>query len=723
MDIDRRIFIFHHIISYHIILYYIMDRTPYDSMASLASGVSDEFARQVLEKAPCLLYVYDLSELRNVWASKRLMEALGYTRAEIDAMPGGIMKTQMHPEDRERYRQHLTRLVQLSDAGGAEFDYRLRRADGVWIWLHSCETVFLREGDGTVRQVLGAALDVTLQRTAAANLAESEARFREMADGLPLIVWVHDAEGRQEFVNETFCRFFGVSREEMRGSAWQILMHPQDARSYLSQFQEAVAKRSSFNAEVRVRNAAGEWRWIESWARPRLSADGVFLGVVGTSADVTVRKEIEQQIRSSEERYRMTFENAPVGIAEVSLDGRFTTFNTAVTEITGYFETELRGKPWSDIAHSDDVGPDRDLVSQLLSGEISIFTNDKRFRRKDGSITWICLTASLIRNAEGEPLHFLMIIEDISARKVAEASLIATRAKLEEHAANLERTVAERTRSLQDSITELEHFSYTVAHDLRAPLRAITQFSTFLVEDYGWGLDDTAKGYIERINRAGARMHALTTDLLRYTSVGSRAATPMQNVALETVLDEVIEAKPELPREAQIVIAAPLLPVLGHTTLLRQIFANLLENAVKYTQPGVRPKIVIRTEPRVAFSGDAVGPNYRRTLYPQSSPPTESGRLPEGPQPAPDELSGNAVRLWVEDNGIGIAPEFHDRIFRIFERLQVLNSEGTGIGLAIVARAAERMGGRCGVESMLGKGSRFWIELKPGQEARVGPGQ
>ena len=137
-------------------------------------------------------------------------------------------------------------------------------------------------------------LDVGPRKRAEEALRRSEERFRAMADNLPLIVWMHDAEGRQEFVNQTFCDYFGVAREEMRSGRWRLLTHPDSGPAYAAAFQTSVRDRSPFHGEVRVRRADGEWRWLESWANPRFANDGTFLGHIGTSADITDRKRIEE---------------------------------------------------------------------------------------------------------------------------------------------------------------------------------------------------------------------------------------------------------------------------------------------------------------------------------------------------------------------------------------------------------------------------------------------
>ena len=157
---------------------------------------------------------------------------------------------------------------------------------------------------------------------AEAALRESEERFRAMADELPLIVWVHGADGAQQFVNRTFCDFFGVTREEMRGGRWQLLMHPDEADRYASEFMACVRDRRPFHGEVRVRRADGAWRRIESWARPRVSGTGEFLGFVGTSADVTDRRAAEDQLRRSQETFYHLIQDNPFGVYVVDADFR-----------------------------------------------------------------------------------------------------------------------------------------------------------------------------------------------------------------------------------------------------------------------------------------------------------------------------------------------------------------------------------------------------------------
>jgi PAS domain S-box-containing protein len=237
----------------------------------------------------------------------------------------------------------------------------------------------------------------------------------------------------------------------------------------------------------------------------------------------------------------------------------------------------------------------------------------------------------------------------------------------------LEQRVSARTFQLREAIEELDTFAYSVSHDLRAPLRAMRGFSQVLLEDFsGRSLDYDGQSYVNRISEAALRMDLLIQDLLHYSRL-SRSQIQLEPVDPRSIVQSVLAS---LDREienrgAQVTVEEPLPPLLGDRILLVQILTNLMSNALKFVAPGVRPVVRIRAERR-----------------------------------------GGSVRLWVADNGIGIALDHQERIFKIFERLNsAADYPGTGIGLALVRKAADRMGGSVGVESEFGRGSRFWIEL------------
>jgi signal transduction histidine kinase len=233
----------------------------------------------------------------------------------------------------------------------------------------------------------------------------------------------------------------------------------------------------------------------------------------------------------------------------------------------------------------------------------------------------------------------------------------------------------EARRAKDEAYADLEAFAYSVSHDLRSPLATIRIFAEYVLKDYVDKFDARTKEALSYIVESTIEMSKMTEDILNYSRT-SASDLELQPVALEDVVSRAADQlRAEFKqRDVQFSVVKPLPRVRAHPTLLTQIVINLLANAVKFVAPGATPRIEVWTE---------------RLLDPQPM-----------------------VRLWIEDNGIGIAPADQERIFRLFERGRVMNKyAGTGIGLAIVRRGIERMGGRVGLESTLGTGSRFWVEL------------
>jgi signal transduction histidine kinase len=261
----------------------------------------------------------------------------------------------------------------------------------------------------------------------------------------------------------------------------------------------------------------------------------------------------------------------------------------------------------------------------------------------------------------------LVASEDVTARVQAQRALRESEERLKLHAANLEAMITERTAKLRKTIGELEAFSYSLSHDMRAPLRAIQSYSQVALKLAG----ENASPFLNKVIVAAGRLDRMIQEVLSYTRL-SRQEIRIERVEVERLVDEIISERPELqPPNAEITLERPLLPMRGHGASLTQCLTNLLGNAVKFVPRGVTPQVRVHSE-----------------------------------------RAGHAVRLWIEDNGIGITPEAQRNLFEMFYRAnRDSDYEGTGLGLAIVRKAVERMGGQVGVESQLGCGSRFWVEL------------
>jgi len=323
-----------------------------------------------------------------------------------------------------------------------------------------------------------------------------------------------------------------------------------------------------------------------------------------------------------------------------------------------------------------DIHPlDRDRVLGAIRSSLEQQTDyriEYRIIKPDGSVSWIEARGKLFLDAKGQPLRMAGICMDATTRKSAEGALSLAQEQLSRHAEDLEKQVIEQTTHLRETIEQLESFSYSVSHDLRAPLRALQSFALILAEECGTNISDEGMEYIRRITSAAGRMDRLIQDVLSYSRL-ARAETPLALVDLSKLLRDILESYPTFqPPSAIIQLEGTFPTVLGAEAILTQCISNILGNAVKFVTPGVTPQVRVWSE----------------IIH-----------------------EGAMSRLFFKDNGPGIPAQAHKRIFGIFERVSNAG-EGTGIGLSIVKKGVERMGGTVGLESEPGKGSIFWLDLK-----------
>ena len=370
-------------------------------------------------------------------------------------------------------------------------------------------------------------------------------------------------------------------------------------------------------------------------------------------------------IGESELRFCATFEQAAVGLAHFAPDGCWLRVNQKLCDIVGYSREELLTRTFQDITYPDDLEADLSYMKQVLADEIKTYSREKRCFRKDGTVVWINLTVSLLREEAGEPKYFISVVEDITERKQAEEAIRKLNEELEER-------VRERTSQLEAVNKELEAFSYSVSHDLKAPLRGIDGYSRLLEEDYCDQLDAEGCRFLRNIRQGAAQMHQLIEDLLIYSRM-ERRSLKSTSLDLPAMVQAVVDERmPEVEQSGVLLrLGVPDITVLADRDGLAIVLRNLLENALKFSR---------KTQP----------------------PTIEIGARSEGER----------AILWVRDNGIGFDMKFHDRIFEIFQRLQRAEDyPGTGIGLALVRKAMQRMGGRAWAESAPGEGATFFLEI------------
>jgi PAS domain S-box-containing protein len=404
---------------------------------------------------------------------------------------------------------------------------------------------------------------------------------------------------------------------------------------------------------------------------PIRAADGTIIGASKIARDITLQKQGEKDKRASSlarARLAAIIESSDDAIIGKDLQGIVTSWNAAAEEVFGYTAAEMLGHSITRLIPPERLKEEPEIIGRFQRGDRVRHLQTVR-QRKDGKLIHVSLTISPIRDADGVIIGASKIARDVT-------ELRETQEKLERHAQDLEIKVRERTASLENMVSELEAFSYSLSHDLRAPLRAIHSFTEIVLEESGEKLGVGAD-YLRRVINSASRMDRLIQDVLSFSRL-ARTDIVVSAVEVETLVRQIIEERPQLAEPAaRITLERPLLPVLGHEASLTQCLTNLVDNAVKFVRAGQVPEIRIYTL--------AVGDN---------------------------------VRICVRDNGIGIEAGAQQRLFAMFQRLVTLEKyPGTGVGLAIVRKAAERMNGRVGVESLVGQGSTFWIELPAARKA------
>lgn len=783
------------------------------------SGPStNEMLRHIANVAPCILYIYDLEEHRNLWGNREMTVALGYTQEEMEAMSDQLLKHLYHPEDLGRYSAHRSRLMQLQDGETAEFEYRLRHADGSWRWLQSRDTVFRRGLDARPRLVLGAALDITDRRKAEESVRENEEQFRAMFT----VASVGKAQadpftGRLLRVNGALCKITGYSETELLTKTIQDLTHPEDREADWQLLCDLVKRQGEgYENEKRYVRKDGKIVWVHVNANLIFDARGRPLRTTAIIQDITARKLTEQRLRETlrlaEERARIldtVFEHVPEGITLAAApDARILRVSQHGVELTGKPADALEGirigehavawslyKPNSGAFARDEDLP---LTRATIKGEV-VRNELWDLGRPDGSRLHILCNAAPIRDDQGNITGGLVAWRDVTELHRAEQALRESEAKLrlakeaadlgiheydpasgtiiwdqrvrdfwglpenvsityesflaglhpadrvptqqavtraldpsgdgryyaeyrvvsakdkvtrwvavtgtvlfkgnkptrlvgtvqditrqKDFQGELERLVNERTAKLNELVGELEHFSYTITHDMRAPLRSMRGFAELTLELCATCQcqHSEQKNFLRRIISSAERMDLLITDALAYSQT-VRQHLVLGQVDLHRLIRGMLDSYPEFRSEAENIVLEGSIPlVLGNQAGLTQVFSNLIGNALKFHEPGQPPKIRIWAE--AVADPDCSGPH-----------------------------SSGWIRIWVEDNGIGISATLLPRIFNMFARGRS-GQAGTGIGLALVRKIVDQMGGRVGVESQEGKGSRFWIELLRG---------
>ncbi len=703
-----------------------------EEIQKLLKDLSD--VKFALDQA-AILVVTDSSGIITA-VNDKFCEISQYSRAELIGQTHARVNSGYHP--REFFR-NLWSTITKGEVWHGEIKNKAK--DGTYYWVDTTIVPFV-DKQGKPFQYLAIRFDISDRKRTQEALEQEKAisdlerkRLHTVLDILPVGVFIANRHGAIVQKNSMATTIWGedapllqeINQYQQYKGWWANTGQPVAAHEWglarsLSQGEIAL------DEEIEIEAFDGSQKTILNSSVPIRDETGTVVGGVVVNVDITQRKREQEALRRSAERLEALHEidrailraESPTALGHAALSRlrRVVPYTQAVVVLFHFENNEA------------------ELVAGGVNGEtagerlplwdlipIEVPRQQELIRYVEDLATWAqrppllehqlaegqrsFLAVSLIVQGEliGELELFSREVAAFSresqeiASEVAHQLAIAMqqaqlREQLQSYALELEQRVIHRTAALQEANEALEVFAYSISHDLRAPLRAIQGFAEALLEDYSEQLESEGQFYAQRLAAAAQDMSILIQDLLNYSRL-SRTDITLQAVSLESAVVTVLnQLETELQeKQAQVTVEKLLPVVMGHWATLVQVITNLITNAIKFVPSDRQPQIWVWAQEMESGGGQ------ENSLLSTSSQDSTS--------------SANWVRLWVEDNGIGIERKYHDRIFQVFERLHGAETyPGTGIGLAIARKGIERMGGRIGVESEVGRGSRFWIELQ-----------
>ncbi|HEV2691480.1 MAG TPA: PAS domain S-box protein, partial [Verrucomicrobiae bacterium] len=619
--------------------------------------------RALFEQAPVGIAQGDIATISFISVNQRFCEIVGYPQAELRKMN---FKQFTHPDDLQADLDNMARLI-AGEVRHYRMDKRYIQKSGNVVWA-SLTIVPLWALGEEPNFYMAVVEDITERKRAVAALRESQALYLSLVEQMPAGIFRKDGAGRYVFVSPSFCELKGMGREQFLGKT-ALELGLEDAKLASSgASHHAQIMRTGRRIEVEEKHVHPDGRefFFQAVKSPVFDAAGEIIGSQGVLFDTTARKQAELEARESETRYRTLFNTLIEGFCTIEVifdaaskpvDYRFLEANPAFEKQTGLYG--VQGKLMRELAPNHEEHWFEVYGKIAVTGESMHFENEAKALGRFYDV-------HAYRIGKPENRKVAILFNDITRRKQAEAEI----KKLN---IDLERRVTERTAQLEAANKELEAFSYSVSHDLRAPLRAVNGFAGIVLEDYSALLPEDGKRYLTRIRNGGQQMGQLIDDLLAFSRLSRQ---PMNRFTVDsgklvkTVLDEL---KPQWERERQIDIRLGELPQsFGDFALLKQVWVNLISNAVKYSR-GRNPSVV------------------------------EIGCL----------CDVKPTTYFVRDNGTGFDMQYAHKLFGVFQRLHRADEfEGTGVGLAIVQRVINRHGGRIWAEAKPDQGAVFYFTLE-----------
>ncbi len=647
---------------------------------------SEQHYRSLIESSAAIPWEADVETFRFSYVGPQAQIILGYP---LDHWyEEDFWRDHIHPEDREMTCNYC--LDSVRACRDHEFEYRMLAADGREVWLRDVVQVICENGKPVRMQ--GFMFDISEKKKATEAYSASEQRFSTLAEISTVGIFRTDTEGHCIYVNPHWCDLAGLLPDQAMGDGWATAIHPDDRERVFREWQAAAQAEQTFRTECRFKRPDGHESWVLSMAAAEKDSKGKTLGFIGTVTDISAQKYIETAIRyiakgTSSDTGEAFYQQLVTHMARL-FDADFAMLailDEDNTETVNTLAISCKGELIDNISYTLPGTPCENIIAEQscsYTSNIQQHFPDDTLLADMGIESYV---GTPVTNMHGEPIGLIAIMHsmplELSAQATEILQIFAARAaaeierqqallQLEQSRDQLEEQVQERTQDLQALNQELEAFSYSVSHDLRAPLRAIDGFSLALQEDHQHTLDDSAQQYLQRIRHNTRHMNSLIESMLNLSRLGRKKLNP-QTMHLDTLARQILDNLISLQAERKVSYTiGELPPVMADNNLMRIVMENLLGNAIKYTKLEEQAEIEVNSR----------------------------------------NIEGETV-FFVRDNGAGFDMRFAYNLFAAFQRLHGDEFEGTGIGLATVQRIIHRHGGRIWADAEPGKGATFYFTL------------
>jgi PAS domain S-box-containing protein len=614
---------------------------------------NQQFLQRIVETTPDIIYVYDLVEKRNIYINHKIIEILGYTSAEIQAMRETVLPNLIHPDDWVRVKENPKRFETLKEGEVIEIEYRMRQANGEWRWLRSQETVFAKNADGLPVQILGTARDIDEPKRATAALQESEARWKLALEAARMTTW--DWNILTNIVTdhnsiEQLCHLL-LGSSEQSFEDFLNAVHPEDQDFVVTSIRNALENTADYDVEFRMVDNDGTLRWVGNKGQVYRDRTGNPVRMIGVAMDITERKLAEQKIREQAALLDVSTD----AIVVQDLENNIIFWNKGAEKIYGWKAEEVLNKKANDLWYQGTPKQLEEALSQVYqTGE---WYGQLTQTKKDGQEVIVETRWSLVRGDTGYAKSILTVNTDITEKKQFQTQFLR----------------AQRLESLGT-------LASGIAHDLNNILAPILMSAQLLQIRCA---DARNQPLLQTLETNAQRGAALVKQVLSFARGVEGKHSYLQIGHL--ILEFQQFAKQTFPKSIEFSthIAPNLWNVYGNATQLHQVLMNLVLNARDAMPQGGHLSI--------SAENLCIDENYARMHL--------------------EATVGRYIMITVKDTGIGMSPEILDRIFEPFFTTKEIG-KGTGLGLSTVLGIIKSHGGFINVSSTPGKGTQFQVFLK-----------